>query len=185
MDRLIPDQTCLLVVDVQERLASAMPEARLAGLLKNAGILLDAAELLGVNVIASEQYPKGLGPTVVPIAERLAKRGVVPIDKLTFDAASEPRVARALAAASPRAVVVIGMEAHVCVFQTARELARRGYAAYVVEDAVSSRTEENRATGLALAERAGALRTTTETVVFDWLERAGSDAFKAISKLVR
>jgi nicotinamidase-related amidase len=77
------------------------------------------------------------------------------------------------------------METHICVFQTARELARRGIAVHVVADAVVSRREENRALGLGLCERAGALVTPTETVVFDWLGRAGSDAFKAISKLVR
>ncbi len=185
MDRLIPERTCLLVVDVQERLAAAMPEAALAKVVTNTCILLEAAELLGVRVLASEQYPKGLGPTVPAIAERLAKAHVTPVDKLTFDAASEPRLARALAEAAPRAVVVVGMEAHVCVFQTARELVRRGYATYVVEDAVSSRTEENKKAGLRLAGRAGAVRTVTEAVVFDWLERAGSDAFKTISRLVK
>jgi nicotinamidase-related amidase len=105
---------------------------------------------------------------------------------MTFDACSDLAVARALARdPAPRAVVLAGMEAHVCVFQTARELVKRGYATYVVADAVCSRREENRALGLALAERAGAFVAPTETVVFDLLERAGTDAFKAVSKLVR
>jgi nicotinamidase-related amidase len=135
--------------------------------------------------VASEQYPKGLGPTVEPIAERLRAMGVEPIAKTTFDACAEPRVAQALAERSPGAVVVAGMETHICVFQTARELARRGLDVHVVADAVASRREENRALGLALCERAGACVTPTETVVFDWLGRAGTEEFKAVSKLVR
>ena len=127
MDRLEPGSSLLLVVDVQERLAAAMPAAAMERLVANAGLLLEAARLLRVPVVASEQYPKGLGPTVVALADRLHAVGVQPIDKLTFDAVDEPRVAQAIAQHSPRSVIVVGMEAHVCVFQTARELARRGY----------------------------------------------------------
>lgn len=182
MNRLLPSQSLLLVVDVQERLAAAMPEAAMSAVATNAGILLDAARALGVAVLATEQYPKGLGATVSSLAERLPAPA---LPKTTFDACSDLAVARALAAASPRAVVVVGMETHVCVFQTARELVLRGYATYVVADAVASRREENRALGLSLCERAGAVVAPTETIVFDWLERAGTDAFKAVSKLVK
>jgi nicotinamidase-related amidase len=185
MTRLSPTQTVLLVVDVQERLAAAMLAARMDTLARNAGILLDASGHLGVRVLASEQYPKGLGPTVSSIAEKLRALGVTPVPKMTFDACSESAIARPLSAIAPRAVVVVGMETHVCVFQTVRELVRRGYDVHVPIDAVASRTEENRLAGLALCERAGAIATTTETVVFDWLERAGTEAFKAVSKLVK
>lgn len=182
MIRLVPSQTLLLVVDVQERLAAAMPEDAMTRLVANARILLGAAKSLGVKVLASEQYPKGLGPTLAAVAGELPSAA---IPKTTFDACSELGIARALADASPRAVVVLGMETHVCVFQTARELVARGLSTYVVADAVASRREENRALGLALCERAGAIVAPTETVVFDWLERAGTDAFKQISKLVK
>ncbi len=181
--RLEPASTLLLVVDVQEKLAAAMPEDALARLVRNTCILLDAARLLGVRVVATEQYPKGLGKTLAPIAEKLPH---APIEKLDFSALDEPHVAHAVnSPVRPRAVVVTGMEAHVCVFQSARDLASRGYVTYVVEDAVASRREENRLAGLALAERSGAIRTVTETVAFDWLRRAEGDAFKTISKLVR
>ncbi len=185
MNRLLPAETALFVVDVQERLAAAMAAPRMEVLVRNAGVLLDAAGHLGVRVFASEQYPKGLGPTVAPVAEKLRALGVAAAAKMTFDACSEVAIARPLAASAPRAIVLLGMETHVCVFQTARELVRRGYEVHVPVDAVASRTEENRAAGLALCERAGAIPTTTETVVFDWLERAGTEAFKAISKLVK
>ncbi len=185
MIRLDPTRCCLLVVDVQERLANVMPAATMQRLVSNTLILLEAAKELGVRVLASEQYPKGLGPTVLPISERLGAMGVTPYDKLDFDACGEPRIARALADADPRAVIVIGMEAHICVFQTARELVRRGYPTFVVDDAVVSRTEENRLAGLSLCERAGAVRTVTEAVAFDWVGRAGTPAFKVVSKAVK
>jgi nicotinamidase-related amidase len=90
-----------------------------------------------------------------------------------------------LEAARPKAVIVVGMEAHVCVYQTVRDLANRGFEVHVPIDAVISRREEDRATGIALCERSGAVPTTTETVVFDWLQRAGTETFRAISRLVR
>ncbi|MBX3205529.1 MAG: isochorismatase family protein [Labilithrix sp.] len=185
MDRLDPSTTLILVVDVQEKLAAAMPEDGLAALVKNTGILLEAAKELGVPVLASEQYPKGLGPTLPAIADKLAALGVTPMPKMAFDACSDLAIARAIADVAPRAVVVVGMESHVCVFQTARELVKRGYVTHVVADAVTSRREDNRRLGLALVERAGAVVTATETVAFDLLGRAGTDAFKAVSKLVR
>jgi len=185
MERLDPSTTLILVVDVQEKLASAMPEDALAALVKNAGILLDAAKLLGVRVLASEQYPKGLGPTVPALAEKIAAAGCSPMAKLTFDACSDLSIARAISDADPRAVIVVGMETHVCVFQTARELVKRRYETHVVADAVTSRRDENRRLGLSLCERAGAIITTTETIAFDLLGRAGTDAFKTVSKLVR
>ena len=154
-------------------------------LVANTLILLDTAKELGVRVLVSEQYPKGLGPTVAPLAARLAAMGVTPYEKLDFDACGEPRMGRAIADADPRAVVVVGMESHVCVFQTARELVRRGYPTFVVDDAVASRQEDNRLAGLSLCERAGAIRTVTEAVVFDLVGRAGTPAFKVISKLVK
>jgi nicotinamidase-related amidase len=185
MDRLEPESSLLLVVDVQERLAAAMPPPAMERLVANAGLLLEAARLLGVPVVASEQYPKGLGPTVVDLADRLRALGVQPVDKLSFGAADEPRIAQAIGRHSPRAVIVVGMETHVCVFQTVRELASRGYAVYVVADAVASRREEHRVLGLSLCERAGAIAIPAESVVFDWLRVAGSAEFKALSRLLR
>lgn len=182
MERLVPAQTVILVVDVQEKLAAAMPKDALDTLVKNTTILLEAAKALGVRVVASEQYPKGLGPTLPALADKL---GVTPMAKTTFDACSDLAIARALSDLDPKSVVVVGMESHVCVFQTARELVKRGYATHVVADAVTSRREENRRIGLDLCEKAGATITATETVVFDLLGQAGTDAFKTVSKLVR
>jgi len=181
--RLEPSSSLLLVVDVQEKLAAAMPKDALERLVHNARILLAAAAELGVRVVATEQYPKGLGHTVAAVREKLP---TPPLEKLDFSALDDPRVALAIQTPSrPRAVVVVGLEAHVCVFQSARDLAARGYATYVVDDAVASRREENRQAGLALAARAGAVRTVTEAVVFDWLRRAEGPTFKHLSKLIK
>ncbi len=185
MERLLPSNTALLVVDVQEKLVAAMPAEALAELEKNAAILLETAAVLGVAVLVSEQYPKGLGPTIPSIAGKLAARGIVPTAKTCFDACSDLTISRALTATGARNIVVIGMETHVCVFQTARELVKRGYATYVVADAVASRREENRRLGLSLCERAGAIVTATETVAFDLLAEAGTPEFKTVSKLIR
>ena len=180
MERLDPASTVFFVVDVQEKLAAAMPDDAREKLVKNTQILLEAAKILGITVMTSEQYPKGLGPTLPALTLPNA-----PMPKMTFDAISDLAISRALAATHARAVVVVGMETHVCVFQTARSLVKRGYATYVVADAVTSRSKKNRALGLALCERAGAIVAPTETILFDLLERAGTDAFKAISKLVK
>ncbi len=185
MERSLPAHSLVLVVDVQERLANAMPPATMERLVPNTLALLEAAKILGISTLATEQYPKGLGPTIGPIRDALHQRGIEPIDKLTFDACGEPRVAQAIAAAAPRDVIVVGMETHVCVFQTARELVRRNHRVFVLADAVASRRDDHRTLGLSLSERAGAFVMPTETILFDWLERAGTEAFKAVSKLVR
>jgi nicotinamidase-related amidase len=185
MERLIPSKTALLIVDVQEKLAAAMAPEAMDALVKNTTILLETAKALGVKVVASEQYPKGLGPTVAPIAAKLAELRVTPLPKMTFDACSDLAISRALTETGARSVIVVGMETHVCVFQTARELVKRSYSTYVVADAVASRRDENRRIGLALCDKAGATITATETVAFDLLEVAGTDAFKTVSKLVR
>jgi nicotinamidase-related amidase len=182
MNRLLPKETALVVIDVQERLAAAMPKPALDLLVKNVGILLEAAQRLGAHVIATEQYPKGLGPTIAPIKEKLPS---APIDKLCFSAVESDAFARALAKTGAKDVVLAGMESHVCVFQSARALAAQGLRTWVLRDAVTSRTEDNRQAGLELCRDAGALLTVTETVVFDWLGQAGTDDFRAISKLVR
>jgi len=184
LERLLPSRTLLLVVDVQERLAPAMPADELTRVVHNIELLLRAAAILGVSVAVTEQYPKGLGPTVAALADLLPACAATVDEKVTFSAANVPGVSSRLAGGDVT-VVVAGMESHVCVYQTVRDLRSRDVPVHLVTDAVISRHPHNRATGIALCERAGAVATSTETIVFDWLERAGSDAFRAVSKLVR
>ncbi len=185
MKRLEPKNTLLVIVDIQERLASAVPVEPMGRVVKNTSLLLRTAERLSMRVLASEQYPKGLGATIPEVRDILDTMKVTPLAKLTFDAISDDPFHKAAFTDRPTAVVIVGMEAHVCVFQTARSFVERGVATYVVSDAVASRTEENRLSGLSLAERAGAVVTNAESVVFDLLERAGTEDFKILSKLVR
>lgn len=185
MHRLVPDMSALLVVDVQERLAQAMPPERLDGLVRRAEILVDAAKMLGVPVVATEQYPKGLGPTATPLRDALARAEVNPLEKLEFSACANAACAAAIEGLPGRAIVVLGMETHICVFQTVRDLILRGRVVFVVSDAVCSRFEDNRKHGLALCERAGAFVAPMETILFDWLGAAGSDAFRVLSKRIR
>lgn len=172
----------VLLVDVQERLARAMPEGALAQVTRSAEVLLRAAARLSIPSIASEQYPKGLGPTLPALRALLPGP---PIEKLQFSCAGSEALAAALARTGRRQVVVAGMESHVCVFQTVRDLGKAGYWVFVPEDAVSSRTESNRQLGLRLMEKAGATVTSTETVLFDLLRQAGTPEFKELSALIK
>ena len=122
MKRLDPKSTLVLVVDVQEKLAAAMPEASMQALLRAATILTEAASALGAPVLATEQYPQGLGHTVPALAERLALTKAPILEKVEFSAVEAPGFSAAWEARRPRAVVVVGMETHVCVYQTVREL---------------------------------------------------------------
>ncbi len=185
MRRLDPKEALVLVIDVQEKLAAAMPTAQLAELTRAAGVLVDAAAQLGARVIATEQYPAGLGRTLPDLAERLGRAGATTVEKIEFSACDSAAFERAFAQAKARAVVVVGMEAHVCVFQTVRELAARGLEVLVPIDGVASRRDDHRAAGLDLCKAAGATLTTMETVVFDWLRKAGTDEFKRLSKQIR
>ena len=185
MRRLDPRETTILVIDVQEKLAAAMPPGALADVTRATTVLLEAAATFGARVIATEQYPQGLGRTIAPIAERLAAAGAPVIEKVEFSACDNRDFERAWAAARTKTAVVLGMEAHVCVFQTVRELTARGVTVIVPIDGVASRRDDHRAAGLDLCRSAGATLSTMETIVFDWLQRAGTAEFKKISKLVR
>ncbi len=162
-----------------------MPAARVGDLERAATIMLAAAAELGAPVLVTEHYPKGLGPTIPAIAARLAEADLCPIEKLTFSACNEPRFSQALKDTGADAAIVLGIEAHICVFQTVRDLLSRDIRVDVLHDGVASRRDDHRQVGLDLCARAGATITTAETVLFDWMVQAGTDTFKRLSKLVR
>lgn len=183
-------RAALLVVDIQERLVPAMPAEIAARVVKHTSILIDAAAALGLPIVASQQYPRGLGATLPAIEDALAAAGragadVRRFDKLEFSAAAAPEFSALAPKLGRDQWIVTGMEAHVCVYQSARDLVARGMAVHVVADAVCSRTKTNWRTGLGLAERAGAIATSTEVCVFDLLGRAGTDEFRALSKAIK
>ncbi len=185
MKRLQKHSTALLIVDVQERLANVMPEDGLGQVRRSCRILLEVAQLLPLPVLYTEQYPKGLGSTLPEIRAMLDQAHAERFEKTAFSACEASGLRECLDGLEPTDVIVIGMEAHVCVFQTARDLTEAGYTVHVPLDGVCSRREDHRRVGLALCERAGALQTTTETVVFDLLRDSKHEAFRALSKLIR
>jgi isochorismate hydrolase len=181
-------RAALLVVDIQDRLWQAMSEEDRAACERNVKILIALAAQLGLPVVQSEQYPKGLGPTVPAVAAALEMPNLDlrKLEKMEFSCAAAPGWPVITGALRERDQwIVVGMETHVCVYQTARDLALAGAEVFVPADAVVSRTRENKRIGLELIAREGGVITATEVVVFDALERAGTDEFKAMSKLVK
>jgi nicotinamidase-related amidase len=172
----------LLVVDVQEKLARAMPPDRWPAFLRNLTVLVRAARRLGLPVIATEQYRKGLGPTVPELRELLPAE---PLEKLEFSVGANKAAARTIVQTGRKQVIVAGMESHVCVFQTVRDLVRGEFAVFLAQDAVLSRAEANRQVGLSLCEKSGATLTSTEAVLFDLLGAAGTPEFKELAPLIK
>lgn len=181
-------RAALLVVDIQERLSAAMPQDVLSQVVRNTAVLIESANRLGLPVVVSQQYPKGLGATVPAIEDALRAVQNTPVhrfDKTVFSAANCDEFAALAPTLKRDQWIVTGMEAHVCVYQTARGLVERGYQAHVVADAVCSRSKANWKIGKKLVGEVGAVLTSTEVVVFDLLGRAGTDEFKALSRLIK
>jgi nicotinamidase-related amidase len=178
---ITPKETLLLVIDIQEKLAPAVFHSD--RVIKNTGKLIRACKLLGVPVVHTEQYPKGLGRTVDELGVLI--RDEPPFEKLSFSCCGNNEFMKRLRALGRNDILVVGMETHVCVYQTCVELLEFGYNVHLVTDAVSSRSEENRTLGIRCIERAGAAPTSTEMAIFELLRIAEGDTFKAISKIVK
>ncbi len=175
------DEAVLVIVDIQERLAAVMSERK--KVVDNCLHLIELARLLGIPVLLNEQYPKGLGPTVSEIRDAL--QPYEPLEKLTFSCCKGPAFPERLAAARRKKVILVGMETHVCVLQTCIGLLNEGYAVHAVGDAICSRTKDNFQTAIEFMRDAGAVITCTETVLFQLLEKAGTEEFKIISKRIK
>ncbi|BBA69537.1 hydrolase [Geobacter sulfurreducens] len=175
-------QAVLVVIDVQEKLCAAMDPEVLERLTKNTGILLEAAQELGMPVVATEQYVKGLGCTLPVLKEKIEGDAC---EKMTFSCCGDDAFLNRLAALGRKQVIITGMETHVCVLQTVIELLERGYHVHLVRDAIMSRRKENWFVGMEVARDAGAVITSTEAALFQLLRVAGSEEFKKLSKLVR
>jgi nicotinamidase-related amidase len=178
---LLSGQSILLVVDVQERLAPAISESE--KIIGRISTLLKAARELDVPVLATEQYPKGLGSTVAPVAGLLPLDGVV--EKIHFNAALELGFVDRLRGLGRTQIVVTGTEAHVCVLQTTLGLKAAGFDCFLVADAVGSRDPDNRLSGVERMRANGVEIVTAEMVMFEWMCRAGTPAFKRVLPLIR
>lgn len=177
--RITASSSVLVVIDVQEKLLAKMPLG--AELVRTTCFLLDVAKLLNVTVLATEQYPKGLGPTAPEIAKRLS---TPPAAKTTFSCFGSTEFRDQLRETGCKVVILTGMETHVCVLQTALDLLAEGLTVYVCVDALTSRNPGDYNTALQQMTNAEAIPTTAETVAFEWLRDAAHPQFKAISKLV-
>lgn len=175
------DRSVLVIVDLQERLIPAVGDA--ARVLRNAGILMKAAGALEVPVIVTEQYPKGLGPTVEPLRALVAGDSV--IEKISFSCTGAPAFLDRLDRTGRDQIVLAGAETHVCVLQTVLSLRAAGRGVYLVADATTSRAPVSVEMGIARMRGAGTEIVTTEMVLFEWMERAGTSSFRAISALIK
>lgn len=179
LPRLTPANSTLVVVDIQERLVAKIPDRD--RLQRNAGFLLDVATLLGVEALATEQYPKGLGPTAPEIARRLPPN---PPAKTAFSCCGAVGFLSSIRHSGRPNVVLIGMETHVCIAQTALDLIESGLTVFLAIDAIASRHPLDHATAVRRLERSGAWPATVESIAFEWLGDATHPQFKAVSKLV-
>jgi nicotinamidase-related amidase len=175
--KLDPDRTALVVVDMQEGFRKAIPD--FDQVAKAAATLVQGGETIGIPIVVTEQYPKGLGATAPEVAQHLPE-GVEPLEKVVFSA----HEAEGFDLAGRDQVLVCGIETHVCVNQTALDLLGAGVEVQVAEDAVGSRTADNKRIGLQKLVRAGAQVTSVEMALFELLGRAGTDEFKRVQDLI-
>jgi nicotinamidase-related amidase len=178
--KLDRSRAALVVVDVQEAFRPAVVDFEQVA--RNVAILVRGARILELPTLVTEQYPKGLGRTVPEVSEHLE---VDPLEKTAFSAVEADGFAGTLHEAKRDQVLLCGIETHVCVNQTAEDLIADGVEVHVAQDAVTSRTPENRALGLHKMERAGATATSVETALFELLRQAGTPEFKEIQALIK
>lgn len=175
------EDSALLLVDVQERLLPAMPAPeRLTDRIER---LLRGATALGLPIVISEQVPEKLGPTVSPLPE--AAPGALRLSKKHFSCLRDPRMAEALANLRRHTIWLAGIESHVCVYQTARDLLASGYRVEAIENAIASRTAEDRQCGLRRIRDLGGGLMSVEMALFDALDAAEGDVFRAIHRIVK
>jgi nicotinamidase-related amidase len=179
---LDPKQTALAVIDVQE--SFRQPIQDFSELAARVALVAHAVQLLGVPVIVTEQYPKGLGRTAGEIRAVLPE-GFEPIEKTAFSSCGAGEFVARLEAACARQVLLCGVEAHVCVNQTAHDLLARGYQVHLLTDCISSRAEQNRRVGVEKMLRSGALPSSTELALFELMRDARHEQFKTIQKLIK
>lgn len=181
-DLLDRRRTCLLVVDVQEKLMPVIHDKD--SIVENIRRLARGAQILGVPLLVSEQYPKGLGPTVEPVAKVLDP-GAARCSKVAFSCIADQEFFREIEGMKRDTLLVCGAESHVCVLQTVLDALAAGFRVQVAADAVGSRDPGNKRIALERMARAGAVITGTESALFELLERAGTDEFKQVQALVK
>jgi len=179
--RIHKDKTIAVIIDFQERIYPAIHEHEM--LTRNVPILIEGLKALGIPLIVTEQYVRGLGPTIPEFAEHLT--GIERIEKSSFSCCDEPKFMMELASSGRDHVIIAGIESHVCVLQTVIDLVHAGLHPVVVEDCISSRKPNDKRIALERMRREGAYITTYEAILFELLRFSGGETFKAISRLVK
>ena len=183
---IIPDKTALVIVDIQQRLFQAIDPEFHKNIRKNIPILIKSSPIAQIPIIITEQYPKGLGHSIDEITRALEDyKDVHFFEKITFDAWQEKSFVQYFSKHSFEHIIITGIETHICVYQTCRSFIRNGYSVHVPIDAVASRSVINWDVGVQKMLSAGAGYSSVETILFDLLQTAKDDTFKAISTLVR
>jgi nicotinamidase-related amidase len=179
--RILKDKSALLVIDIQERVLPVIWEHE--KLVKNVIMLIEGMKVLEIPIFVTEQYVKGLGPTIPEIAATL--EGIERIEKSSFSCCDESRFMMDLASSGRENIIIAGIESHVCVMQTVTDLVQSGYHPVVIEDCISSRKPNDKEVALERMRSEGAIITTSEAVLFELLRYSGGETFKAVSKLVK
>lgn len=177
----MPDRSALLVVDLQERLVPVMRDAQ--RLIRRAARLVQGAHLLGIPLLVTEQYPRGLGDTVEEVSRHFVNPHCIE-EKTRFSACIDP-VRTQLELIEAESVVVVGIEAHVCILGTCLDLLEAGYAVFPAWDAISSRRAEDKHAARERLTMAGAIPTTVESALLEWLSDAGDERFRQIQNLIK
>ncbi len=178
------EDSLLVIVDMQSRLSAAMPKANLEEVLVNSIRIVEAASILKIPVLLTEQYPKGLGPTETNLARKLPEKTLT-FDKTGFSCCAANGFVKVLKDYQRQQIILIGQETHVCILQTALELLDQDFQVFVVEDAVISRKAEHKLNAVQRMLQQGAVITNYESVLFEWLKDASHPDFKAVSGLLR
>lgn len=177
---LKPETSALLVIDYQDSLISLIFEHE--KMIVNANKVIKGAEILDVPTLVTEQYPRGLGHTCKEI--ELAD-GQDIIEKISFSCLLTDDVSNRLKELNIKSLIIIGIESHICVLKTALDAVNTGYEVHVVADAISSRTEENKKSAIRRMKQSGVFIASTEMILFQLMDKAGGDRFKAISQLIK
>jgi len=179
--RILEKESIGLIIDMQERLYPLVQEHD--QLTKNTTILIEGLKAIGIKILVTEQYTKGLGFTIEPLKNLLTD--IEFVEKQAFSCCDEPRFYEELTLTGARTVIIAGIESHVCVMQTAIDLLDNGYIPVIVEDCVSSRSLNDKKIAIERMRKEGAIITTYESLLFELLRQSGTDSFKKISKLVK
>lgn len=185
MPRQNPADFALILIDIQDKLAPAMPAPRMASIERAVRIATTTAKVLKIPGLITEQYPKGLGATTAPIAAAGREMNCTVYEKTSFSVCGAQGVLEQLRSLGTQTVVLAGIETHICVYQSARDLREAGHAVQILADGVASRDDEHRQVGLELCRGLGATITTAETWAFELLGDASRPEFREISRVVR